>query len=121
MINLSCHNSTSLFTCYATDWCLFCFDCFTSDQQTVCSLFKIRLRVIECVNYDLVIGLFSELLMRLTDYIHTGYGNKWLISHGDRTRVLTNVNRHLYPWTRALTFMYHWDTHNVFKTQIKLK
>ena len=44
--------------------------CFTPDHQTFCSLFKVRQHVIGCINYDIVVGLCSELLMRISYYIH---------------------------------------------------
>ena len=49
---------------------------FTSDHQTFCNLFKARWHVIECTNHDIVVGLFSELLMRLSKDIYLGYGKK---------------------------------------------
>ena len=36
----------------------------------------IRLHFIVCINHDIVIGLCSELCMRLSDYTHPGYGEK---------------------------------------------
>ena len=52
------------------------FDCFTSDHQPFWSLFKVKQHVIGCINHDLVVGLCSKLFMRLSHYIHLGYGKK---------------------------------------------
>ena len=49
---------------------------FTSDHQTFYSLFKVRQYAMGCINHDIVIGLCSELLMRLSYYNHPGYGKK---------------------------------------------
>ena len=38
---------------------------FTSDHQTLSSPFKVRRPVIGCINHDIAIGLFSELLLLL--------------------------------------------------------
>ena len=85
--------------------CLFCLIVFTSDYQTFCNLFKVRGHFIGCINHDIVIGLCSELLVGLIYYIHPGYGKKCMVSHADRTWVLPNVIRQLYPCTRALTLL----------------
>ena len=53
---------------------IFCWIIFTSYHQTFCSLFKVRRHVIGCINYDIVAGLCSELLMSLSYYIHLGCG-----------------------------------------------
>ena len=71
---------------------------FTSDHQTFCGLFESQTACHQCINHDIVIGLCSELVMRLFYYIHPGYGKKIGL-----TWVLLNVSRQLYPWTRALT------------------
>ena len=51
----------------------FLFDCFYIRPSAFCSLFKIRRNVIECINNDIVVGLYSKLFMRLSYYIHLGY------------------------------------------------
>ena len=51
-----------LFQCY-------CFAYFYVRPSDFCSLFKVR-HVIGCINNDIVVGLWSELLMRLSYYIH---------------------------------------------------
>ena len=53
--------------------------CFMSDHQTFRSLFKVR-HVIWCINHDIILGLCSELFMRLSYYIRLEYGKK-LSSH----------------------------------------
>ena len=54
----------------------FCLIAFTSDHHTFSSLFKVRWHAIGCVTHDIVVGLYSELFMRLSYYIHQGYGKK---------------------------------------------
>ena len=49
--------------------------CFTSDHQTFVQSIK-RQTCHGCINHDIVIGLCSELLMRLIYYIHLGFGKK---------------------------------------------
>ena len=49
---------------------------FTSDKTYFCSLFKVRRHVLECMNNEIVVGLCSEPLMRLSYYIHLGYCKK---------------------------------------------
>ena len=46
--------------------------CFTSDHQTLPSILGQTCH--ECINHDTVVGLCSELLMRLSYYIHRSYG-----------------------------------------------
>ena len=41
------------------------------------SLFKVR-HFMGCINHDIVVGLCSELLMRLSYYINLGYGKKFI-------------------------------------------
>ena len=48
---------------------------FTSEQHTFCSLSKVRRHVIGCVNHDIVFGLCSETLLRLSCYINLVYGD----------------------------------------------
>ena len=43
-----------------------------------CNLFKVRQHVIGCIDHDIVVGLCSELVMRLSYSIHLGYGKKLL-------------------------------------------
>ena len=54
----------------------------TSDHQTFCSLLKVRRRIIGCINNKILIGLCSELLMRLFYCTHPGYGKKFLFAYG---------------------------------------
>ena len=54
-------------------------------------------------NHDIVVGLCSELFMRLSYYIHLGIWQKAFGSHGDRPAVLPNESRLLFPLSRALT------------------
>ena len=66
----------------------------------------------KCINHDIVVGLCSELLMRLSYYIHLGF-DKVVVSRGNRTRVLLIMSILLYPYTRAQTiwllflFLFH--------------
>ena len=54
--------------------CFYCYNvCFTSDYQTFCSLFK---TCHGCLNHDIVVGLCYDLVMRLSYYIHLGFGKK---------------------------------------------
>ena len=50
----------------------------------------------------MVVVLGTELLMRLSHYIHLGYGQKFLSHMVDRTVVLQIVSGLLYPYTKAL-------------------
>ena len=51
---------------------------FTSDHQTFCShLFKVRRHVIGCINHAIVVGLSSELLMKLSYYSRLDYSKKF--------------------------------------------
>ena len=43
-----------------------------------------------CINYDKVVGLYSELFMRFSYYIHRAYGKKYE-SHWNRTRDLSVI------------------------------
>ena len=66
---------------YLTIWWMvwFCI-VFTSDHHN----FAVRRHVIGCINHDMEVG--TELLMRLSYYIHLGFGKKLLFgSHGNRT------------------------------------
>ena len=87
-----------VYQCLRQFFCLIASDC-----QTFCSLFMVRWYIIGCINHDIVRGLCSELLMRLFNYIHLGYGKNILISYGDRTRVHPHLSHQLCHWTRALT------------------
>ena len=72
---------------------------FTFDHQT----FAVSLRS-DGMSLGVVVGLCSELFVRLSYYIHLGYGKK-LSSHlGFEPRF---VSRLLYPLTRALTLFCH--------------
>ena len=42
--------------------------------RLVYSLFKARRHVIVCINHAIIVGLCSLLLVRLSYYIHLGYG-----------------------------------------------
>ena len=85
---------------------IFCLILFLpSDHQTFCSLFKIRRHDIVCINHEIVIGLCSELLMRLFYYIHPGYGKKFFVSQRGLIYFLPNVSHQLYPWTKAVTLL----------------
>ena len=74
---------------------LFCLNVFTFDHQTFSAQTA-------CHWMFKALCLCSKLIMKLVYYIHPGYGKKFLVSHRDRTRVLPNVSRRLYIWTRAL-------------------
>ena len=50
-----------------------CLIVFMSDHQTFCNLFNNRRHDIGCINHDIVVGLCSELLMRLSYVIHQGF------------------------------------------------
>ena len=77
-------------------------------------LFNFRY-VIGCINHDIVVvGICSELLMRLPYHTHLAHCNskylsyyiflgmvKVFISHGIWTRVLANMNRLLFPSYKA--------------------
>ena len=41
------------------------------------------------INHDMVVGPCSKLLIRLSYYIHLGYGKKYFVSHWNRTRVFS--------------------------------
>ena len=58
---------------------IFCLIVFTSDHQTFSSSFKGRWHVIGSINHNIVMGLCSELLMRLSYYIDPGYGKTFLV------------------------------------------
>ena len=62
------------------------FNFFMSDHHTSCSLFKVRRQLIGCINHDIEVVLCSELLMRLSYYIHIGYNN-FFDSLGDLSKV----------------------------------
>ena len=66
--------------CIYIDWCLFVYlIVFKFDHRTSCSLFNVRRHVIGFINHDIaVVGLWFMLLMRLSYYIHLGYGKKLL-------------------------------------------
>ena len=53
-----------------------CLVVFIVRPTDFCIVFKVRRHVIGCINHDIVVGLCSELLMRLSYYIHPGCGNK---------------------------------------------
>ena len=76
---------------------IFCLILFYIRPSDFCYQFKGRRHFIGCFNHDIVIGLCSELHLRLSYYIHPRYGNKFLVSRGDRTLFLSNVSRQLYP------------------------
>ena len=55
---------------------VFCLIVFMSDHQTFCSLFNVRRHVIGCINHEIVVHLCSAIFMRLSYYIHLGFGEK---------------------------------------------
>ena len=97
-----------LIICSTNGWkLLFVSIAFMSNHQTFCSLFKIRRHIIGCIKNDIVVvGLCSELVVRLSYYMYLVYGRKFSPSQGDRTAVLLIVSRLLYPSTRAVTLKY---------------
>ena len=54
----------------------FCLIVFTANHQTLWSLFKVRRDVIGCIDHVIVVGLWYEILLRLSYYIHLGYSKK---------------------------------------------
>ena len=56
----------------------FCLIVFMFDHHTFCSLSRVRRHIIGCINHDIVVCLCSELHIRLSYYIHLGYGKKFL-------------------------------------------
>ena len=75
-----------------------CLIVFTSDYHTFCSRFKVKRHVIGCTNHDIVVGLCSDIFMRLSYYIHLGYGKKFSARMG----IEPIASRLLYPKTRAV-------------------
>ena len=64
----------------ADEIALTCVDCFCVKLSNFFSLFKLRWHAIGCINNDTVVGLCSDLLMRLSYYIFLEYFKK-LSSH----------------------------------------
>ena len=85
-----CVRTITIITMYSDNF-------FTSDRKTFAAFFKVRRHVIGCINHDIVVGLFYELYMCLSYYIHLGYGKKALSTHGNRTTVLSIVNVYFAP------------------------
>ena len=71
----------NVFRCINPDmlWFLFRGCLFCVQPSGFNSLFKVRRHVVMCINRDIVVGLCSELLKRLSYYIHLAYCN-----HKDR-------------------------------------
>ena len=64
----------------------FCLIVFMSDHQTFCNLFKVRQHVIGCIKHDIIVGLGSKLLRRLSYYTHLGYGKHFSSHMGNKPR-----------------------------------
>ena len=71
------------------------FNClFYVQSSKFCSLLEVKWHVIGCINYGVLVGLCSELLKRLSFYIHLAYGNSKNVSpRGNRTHELS-ILRH---------------------------
>ena len=74
--------------------------CFCSDHQTLQSIQGQTSH--GCLNHDTVVGLYSELLMRLSYYIYLGFGKTFRLMW-ESTRALPLVSRQLYTQTKALS------------------
>ena len=101
----------------------FCLIVFTSDHQTFCIQFKVRQHFIGCINHYIVVGLFFDLFLRLSYYVHPGYGKKWNIkeevadSCGIWTRALSNRSRMQYKIYTCLIVFREFEAFTTTKRQ----
>ena len=95
-------NFSKIFITYIFSYLSF-LNTFTSDHQTFCSFFKVRRHVIGCINHGIrpLLQATYEVILLHPSMIRE---NVFLLSW-DQTKVLQNVSRQFYPWTRALTLL----------------
>ena len=53
-----------------------CYIVFYVQPSDFFGLFKVGRHVNVCINYNIIVGLCSELFVRLSYYITVGYGKK---------------------------------------------